>query len=242
MTAAIEVIEWNDARFPGGGPPAIFKAFHQTAAAARGGGGKPAKDKLIRAAPRTRGFGSLSERGGGSVFSSEKSDQTDQGRILGIDDAWRAWLWGVPCRRVYSAPRRSPSSSSPTRREAAPTEFRPDSMYLDDDGLHPAPQHAPGDPCGHASPPCIAAYLAELDALELAIVITADHGMSQAQGRTARRMSSICSGNLLDDWLGKAAAGVDPCRFTASLCRPSRRARLFRHGLSCRDGGPCGTS
>ncbi len=72
-------------------------------------------------------------------------------------------------------------------------------------------------------------YLAELDGLGAAIVVTADHGM-KPKHKADGSPDVIYVQDLLDEWLGKGCGRVI-CR-SPTLCRASRRARVLCHRLS----------
>jgi len=181
----------NDARFLRA--PTIFKAFHDAGARVAV---VTAKDKL-RA---LLGHGLDFSKGRAIGFSSEKSDQTTKAEN-GIDDA-AAWL-GRPVPEVYSAALSEFVFAAGVK---LLKEFRPDIMYLTttDYIQH---KHAPGDPVANAFHAMFDRYLAELDALGAAIVITADHGM-KPKHKADGTPDVVYVQDLLDDWLGKAAARV----------------------------------
>jgi len=181
----------NDVRFLRA--PTIFSAFH--AAGARVAV-LTAKDKL-----RALLGAGLSFEGGRAVcFSSERADQATAA-ANGIADASR-WL-GRPVPPVYSAELSEFVLAAGVKLLA---EWRPDLMYLSttDYIQH---KHAPGDPVADAFCAMVDGYLAELDAMGAAVVLTADHGMKpkhHADGTPA----VLYAQDLLDDWLGAGAARV----------------------------------
>ena len=181
----------NDARFLRA--PTIFKAFHDAGARVAV---VTAKDKL-RA---LLGHGLDFSQGRAIGFSSEKSDQTTM-EENGIDDA-SAWL-GRAVPEVYSAELSEFVFAAGVK---LLKEFRPDVMYLTttDYIQH---KHAPGDPAANAFHAMFDRYLGELDALGAAIVITADHGM-KPKHKADGTPDVVYVQDLLDEWLGKAAARV----------------------------------
>ena len=69
---------------------------------------------------------------------------------------------------------------------------------------HKAP---PGSPAANAFYAMMDPYLAQLDALGASIALTADHGMNDKFGADGQP-NAIYLQDLLDEWLGKAAARV----------------------------------
>lgn len=181
----------NDARFLRA--PTIFQAFHDAGARVAV---VTAKDKL-RA---LLGHGLDFAEGRAICFSSEKSGQTSMAEN-GIDNA-SAWL-GRPVPEVYSAELSEFVFAAGVK---LLKDFRPDVMYLTttDYIQH---QHAPGDPVANAFHAMLDRYLGELDALGAAIVITADHGM-KPKHKADGTPDVVYVQDLLDDWLGEAAARV----------------------------------
>lgn len=181
----------NDARFLRA--PTIFQAFHDAGARVAV---VTAKDKL-RA---LLGHGLDFAEGRAICFSSEKSGQTSMAEN-GIDNA-SAWL-GRPVPEVYSAELSEFVFAAGVK---LLKDFRPDVMYLTttDYIQH---QHAPGDPVANAFHAMFDRYLGELDALGAAIVITADHGM-KPKHKADGTPDVVYVQDLLDDWLGEAAARV----------------------------------
>ena len=181
----------NDVRFLRA--PTIFSAFY--AAGARVAV-VTAKDKL-RA---LLGSGLKFDEGRAVCFSSEKSDTTTMAEH-GIDNASN-WL-GRPVPEVYSAELSEFVFAAGVKLLA---EFKPDVMYLTttDYVQH---KYAPGDAEANAFYAMFDKYLAQLDAMGAAIVVTADHGMKPkhlADGSPA----VVYVQDLLDQWLGEAAARV----------------------------------
>ena len=181
----------NDARFLRA--PTIFQAFHDAGARVAV---VTAKDKL-RA---LLGHGLDFAEGRAICFSSEKSGQTSMAEN-GIDNA-SAWL-GREVPEVYSAELSEFVFAAGVK---LLKDFRPDVMYLTttDYIQH---QYAPGDPVANAFHAMFDRYLGELDALGAAIVITADHGM-KPKHKADGTPDVVYVQDLLDDWLGEAAARV----------------------------------
>ncbi|MGI9391077.1 MAG: alkaline phosphatase family protein, partial [Boseongicola sp.] len=133
-------------------------------------------------------------------FSSEKSDQATIAEN-GIDDA-SAWL-GRPVPEIYSAELSEFAFAAGVK---LLNEWKPDVMYLSTTDYV---QHkfAPDQQGAKDFYAMFDKYLAELDALGAAIVVTADHGMKpkhDANGEPA----VIYMQDLLDEWLGEGAARV----------------------------------
>ncbi|MFK7890007.1 MAG: phosphonoacetate hydrolase, partial [Granulosicoccus sp.] len=131
-------------------------------------------------------------------FSSERADQTSLAEH-GIDNASQ-WL-DTPVPEVYSAALSEFVFAAGVR---LLREFKPDVMYLTttDYIQH---KHAPGDAVANDFYASFDRYLAELDALGAAIVITADHGMKPkhlADGSP----SVVYVQDLLDEWFGEGKA------------------------------------
>ncbi|MEW6631846.1 MAG: phosphonoacetate hydrolase [Pseudomonadota bacterium] len=186
-----EEVMMNDPKFLRA--PTIFKAFYDAGARVAV---VTAKDKL-RA---LLGHGLDYDEGRAVCFSSEKSDTTTKA-ANGIDNASQ-WL-GRPVPEVYSAELSEFVFAAGVK---LLKEFRPDVMYLTttDYVQH---KYAPGVPQANAFYEMFDKYLAELDALGAAIVVTADHGMKPkhlADGSPA----VVYVQDLLDEWLGKDKARV----------------------------------
>lgn len=186
-----EEVMMNDPKFLRA--PTVYKAFYDA-------GGKvavvTAKDKL-RA---LLGHGLAYDDGRAVCFSSEKADRTT-GAANGIDNA-SAWL-GRPVPEVYSAELSEFVFAAGLK---LLKEFRPDVMYLTttDYVQH---KYAPGVKQANDFYAMFDRYLAELDALGAAIVVTADHGM-KSKHHADGSPSVIYVQDLLDEWLGKDAARV----------------------------------
>jgi len=186
-----EEVMMNDPKFLRA--PTVFQAFYDAGARVAV---VTAKDKL-RA---LLGHGLKFDDGRAICFSSEKADTTTKAGH-GIDNA-SVWL-GRPVPEVYSAELSEFVFAAGVK---LLKEWRPDVMYLTttDYVQH---KYAPGVPQANAFYAMFDRYLAELDALGAAIVVTADHGMKPkhlADGSPA----VVYVQDLLDGWLGKDAARV----------------------------------
>jgi phosphonoacetate hydrolase len=181
----------NDPRFLRA--PTIFKAFFDAGARVAV---VTAKDKL-RA---LLGHGLSYEGGRAICFSSEKSDKATKADN-GIDNA-SAWL-ERPVPEVYSAELSEFVFAAGVK---LLKEFRPDVIYLTttDYVQH---KYAPGVKQANDFYAMFDRYLAELDALGAAIVVTADHGM-KPKHKADGTPDVIYVQDLLDEWLGKDAARV----------------------------------
>ncbi|MEM8632789.1 MAG: phosphonoacetate hydrolase [Pseudomonadota bacterium] len=186
-----EEVMMNDVRFLRA--PTVFAAFQNAGAKVAV---VTAKDKLRALLGAGLTFGD----GRAICFSSERSDQTTMAEN-GIDDA-SAWL-GRPVPEVYSADLSEFVFAAGVK---LLNEMRPDVMYLSttDYIQH---KYAPGDAEADAFYAMFDRYLTELDALGAAIVVTADHGMKPKHDASGAP-NVIYVQDLLDDWLGKAAARV----------------------------------
>ncbi|MDT8343430.1 MAG: phosphonoacetate hydrolase [Thermohalobaculum sp.] len=181
----------NDVRFLRA--PTIFSAFYQAGAKVAV---VTAKDKLRALLGAGLGF----DDGRAFCFSSERAAETTKAEH-GIENA-AAWL-GRPVPEVYSAELSEFVFAAGVK---LLREERPDVMYLTttDYIQH---KHAPGEPEANAFYAMFDRYLAELDALGAAIVVTADHGMKPKHDATGAP-AVIYVQDLLDGWLGQAAARV----------------------------------
>ncbi|SDP89801.1 phosphonoacetate hydrolase [Phyllobacterium sp. OV277] len=181
----------NDPRFLRA--PTIFKAYYDAGARIAV---VTAKDKL-RA---LLGHGLSFDEDRAICFSSEKSDTSTKAEH-GIDNA-SAWL-GRPVPEVYSAELSEFVFAAGVKLLET---FRPDVMYLTttDYVQH---KYAPGVPEANAFYEMFDKYLAQLDALGAAIVVTADHGM-KPKHKADGSPDVIYVQDLLDEWLGKDAARV----------------------------------
>jgi phosphonoacetate hydrolase len=186
-----EEVLMNDPRFLRA--PTVFKAFHDAGARVAV---VTAKDKL-RA---LLGHGLKFDEDRAICFSSEKSGTTNLAGH-GIDNA-SAWL-GRPVPEVYSAELSEFVFAAGVKLLA---EFKPDVMYLTttDYVQH---KYAPGEPQANAFYAMFDRYLARLDAMGAAIVVTADHGM-KPKHLPDGSPAVVYVQDLLDRWLGVAAARV----------------------------------
>ena len=181
----------NDVRFLRA--PTVFKAFYDAGARVAV---VTAKDKL-RA---LLGAGLKFDEDRAIAFSSERSGDTTRAEH-GIENA-SAWL-GRPVPEVYSADLSEFVFAAGVK---LLKEWRPDVMYLSttDYIQH---KYAPDQKGALGFYAMFDRYLAELDALGAAVVVTADHGMKPkhlADGSPA----VVYVQDLLDGWLGKDAARV----------------------------------
>ena len=136
----------------------------------------------------------------GICFSSEKADSVTEADN-GISDV--LGLVGRPVPDVYSADLSEFVFAAGVQLMAT---RRPDVMYLSttDYIQH---KHAPGTPGANAFYAMMDGYLGQLDAMGCVIALTADHGMNAKTGLDAKP-DVIYLQDLLDDWLGAAAARV----------------------------------
>ncbi len=186
-----EEVMMNDVRFLRA--PTVFSKFYEAGARVAV---VTAKDKL-RA---LLGAGLKYDEGRAICFSSEKSDQTTMAEN-GIDNASK-WL-GMEVPEVYSAELSEFVFAAGVK---LLKEFKPDVMYLSTTDYI---QHkfAPDQKGALDFYEMFDKYLAELDALGAAIVVTADHGMKPkhlADGSPA----VIYVQDLMDEWLGEGNARV----------------------------------
>lgn len=186
-----EEVMMNDVRFLRA--PTIFSQFY--AAGARVAV-VTAKDKLRALLGDGLGF----DEDRAICFSSERSDQATKA-ANGIDDA-SAWL-GRPVPEVYSADLSEFVFAAGVK---LLKEWKPDVMYLSTTDYI---QHkfAPDEKGALDFYEMFDGYLATLDAMGAAIVITADHGMKPKHD-TKGDPAVIYVQDVLDDWLGEAAARV----------------------------------
>ncbi|MBN9250569.1 MAG: phosphonoacetate hydrolase [Mesorhizobium sp.] len=186
-----EEVMMNDPKFLRA--PTVFKAFYDAGAKVAV---VTAKDKLRALLGKDLGF----DDNRAICFSSEKSASTTLAQH-GIDNA-SAWL-GRPVPEVYSAELSEFVFAAGVK---LLKEFRPDVMYLTttDYVQH---KYAPGVPQANAFYEMFDKYLAELDALGAAIVVTADHGM-KPKHHADGSPNVVYVQDLLDEWLGKDAARV----------------------------------
>ena len=186
-----EEVMMNDAKFLRA--PTIFSAFYE---AGKKVAVVTAKDKL-RA---LLGHGLKFDEQRAWCFSAEKSDTTTVDGN-GIDNASR-WL-GMPVPEVYSAELSEFVFAAGVK---LLKEMKPDVMYLTttDYVQH---KYAPGVPEANAFYEMFDRYLAELDALGAAIVITGDHGMKPKHDDKGDPCV-IYLQDKFDEWLGKDKARV----------------------------------
>ena len=186
-----EEVMMNDPKFLRA--PTVFQAFYDAGAKVAV---VTAKDKL-RA---LLGKGLKFDDGRAMCFSAERSDTTTKAEH-GIDNASRHL--GLPVPEVYSAELSEFVFAAGVQ---LLKEFRPDVMYLTttDYVQH---KYAPGVPQANAFYEMFDKYLAELDALGAAIVVTADHGM-KPKHHADGSPNVVYVQDLLDEWLGKDAARV----------------------------------
>ncbi|MCK0151546.1 phosphonoacetate hydrolase [Marivita sp. S6314] len=186
-----EEVMMNDVRFLRA--PTIFSKYYEAGARVAV---VTAKDKL-RA---LLGAGLKFNEDRAIAFSTEKSDTTTKAEH-GIDNA-SAWM-GLPVPEVYSSELSEFVFAAGVK---LLKEWKPDVMYLSTTDYI---QHkfAPNEAGAKDFYAMFDTYLAELDAMGAAIVVTADHGMKpkhDANGDPA----VIYVQDVLDDWLGEAAARV----------------------------------
>jgi len=133
-------------------------------------------------------------------FSAEKSDTTTVAEH-GIDNASQ-WL-DFPVPGVYTAELSEMVFAAGVK---LLTEWKPDLMYLTttDFVQH---KYAPTDQGALDFYRMFDSYLTQLDAMGAAIIITADHGMKPKQNADGSP-AVVYVQDLLDDWLGAAAARV----------------------------------
>jgi phosphonoacetate hydrolase len=186
-----EEVMMNDPKFLRA--PTVFQGFYDAGARVAV---VTAKDKL-RA---LLGKGLKFDDGRAVCFSAEKSDTTTKAEH-GIDNASKHFGLAVP--EVYSAELSEFVFAAGVQ---LLKEFRPDVMYLTttDYVQH---KYAPGVPQANAFYAMFDKYLAELDALGAAIVVTADHGM-KPKHHADGSPNVVYVQDLLDEWLGKDAARV----------------------------------
>jgi phosphonoacetate hydrolase len=186
-----EEVMMNDVRFLRA--PTVFSQFYNAGARVAI---VTAKDKL-RA---LLGAGLKFDQDRAKCFSAEKSDTSpwaEHGQ-----EAASKWL-GMAQPEVYSADLSEFVFAAGVKLLA---EWKPDVMYLTttDYVQH---KYAPEQPEAQSFYKMFDKYLAQLDDMGTAIVVTADHGMKpkhDANGDPA----VIYVQDLLDEWLGKAAARV----------------------------------
>jgi phosphonoacetate hydrolase len=181
----------NDVRFLRA--PTIFSAFYNAGARVAV---VTAKDKL-RA---LLGAGLKFDEDRAVCFSAEKSDTTTKAEH-GIENA--SVHFGIPVPEVYSAELSEFVFAAGVK---LLEDFKPDVMYLTttDYVQH---KYAPGVPEANAFYEMFDKYLAQLDAMGAAIVVTADHGM-KPKHHADGSPKVVYVQDLMDEWLGEAAARV----------------------------------
>jgi phosphonoacetate hydrolase len=186
-----EEVMMNDVRFLRA--PTVFSKFYDAGARVAI---VTAKDKL-RA---LLGAGLRFDEDRAKCFSAERSASSTLSEH-GQDNA-AEWLgFGQP--DVYSAELSEFVFAAGVKLLA---EWKPDVMYLTttDYVQH---KYAPHQPQAQAFYAMFDKYLAQLDAMGAAIVVTADHGMKPKHDANGDPQV-IYVQDLLDEWLGKAAARV----------------------------------
>lgn len=184
-----EEVMMNDVRFLRA--PTVFSKFYEAGA----------KVAIVTAKDKLRallGAGLSFDDDRARCFSAEKSD-TSTAAEHG-QDAASTWL-GMPQPEVYSADLSEFVFAAGVKLLA---EWQPDVMYLTttDYVQH---KYAPDDADAKSFYAMFDKYLAQLDEMGAAIVVTADHGMKPkhlADGSPA----VVYVQDLLDEWLGEAAA------------------------------------
>ncbi len=186
-----EEVMMNDVRFLRA--PTIFSKFYEAGARVAM---VTAKDKL-RA---LLGSGLKFDEDRAVAFSSERSGETTKADH-GIDNA-SEWL-GMEVPEVYSAELSEFVFAAGVK---LLKEWQPDVMYLSttDYIQH---KYAPDQKGALDFYEMFDKYLAELDALGAAIVVTADHGM-KPKHHADGTPNVIYAQDLMDEWLGKDAARV----------------------------------
>lgn len=138
--------------------------------------------------------------GGAVCFSAEKADQASLAEN-GIEAALD--LVGMPLPSVYSADLSEFVFAAGVKLMA---RDRPDIMYLSttDYIQH---KHAPGTKVANAFYQMMDSYWAKLDAMDVTIALTADHGMKAKHGHDGQP-DVIYLQTQLDDWLGAGVSRV----------------------------------
>ncbi len=186
-----EEVMMNDVRFLRA--PTIFSKFYEAGYRVAM---VTAKDKL-RA---LLGAGLKFDEERAVAFSSERSGETTKAEH-GIDNASQ-WL-GMPVPEVYSADLSEFVFAAGVK---LLEEFKPDIMYLSTTDYI---QHkfAPDQQGALDFYAMFDRYLAQLDAMGAAIVVTADHGM-KPKHHTDGTPNVVYVQDVMDDWMGKDAARV----------------------------------
>ncbi|MCB1366799.1 MAG: phosphonoacetate hydrolase [Rhodobacteraceae bacterium] len=186
-----EEVMMNDVRFLRA--PTVFSKFYEAGARVAI---VTAKDKLRALLGAELRFDEDRAR----CFSAERSDTSTKPEH-GVDAA-STWL-GMAQPDVYSAGLSEFVFAAGVKLLA---DWKPDLMYLTttDYVQH---KYAPHQPEAQAFYAMFDGYLGQLDAMGAAIVVTADHGMKPKHDAKGEP-NVIYVQDLLDDWLGKAAARV----------------------------------
>ena len=186
-----EEVMMNDVRFLRA--PTIFSHYYKAGA----------RVALVTAKDKLRallGAGLSFDDDRAICISSERADQTT-GTANGIENA-SAWL-GKPVPEVYSAELSEFVFAAGVK---LLTEWSPDVMYLSttDYIQHKFAPEEQGALDFHAM---VDGYLGQLDELGATLVLTADHGMKPKHDSDGDP-AVVYVQDLLDDWLGAAAARV----------------------------------
>ena len=186
-----EEVMMNDVRFLRA--PTIFSHYYRAGA----------RVALVTAKDKLRallGAGLSFDDDRAICFSSERAEQTT-GTANGIENA-SAWL-GKPVPEVYSAELSEFVFAAGVK---LLTEWSPDVMYLSttDYIQHKFAPEEQGALDFHAM---VDGYLGQLDELGATLVLTADHGMKPKHDSDGDP-AVVYVQDLLDDWLGAAAARV----------------------------------
>ena len=186
-----EEVMMNDVRFLRA--PTIFSHYYKAGA----------RVALVTAKDKLRallGAGLSFDDDRAICFSSERADQTTR-TANGIEDA-SAWL-GKPVPEVYSAELSEFVFAAGVK---LLSEWSPDVMYLSttDYIQHKFAPEEQGALDFHAM---VDGYLGQLDELGATLVLTADHGMKPKHDSDGDP-AVVYVQDLLDDWLGAAAARV----------------------------------
>ena len=186
-----EEVMMNDVRFLRA--PTIFSHYYKAGA----------RVALVTAKDKLRallGAGLSFDDDRAICFSSERADQTTR-TANGIEDA-SVWL-GKPVPEVYSAELSEFVFAAGVK---LLTEWSPDVMYLSttDYIQHKFAPEEQGALDFHAM---VDGYLGQLDELGATLVLTADHGMKPKHDSDGDP-AVVYVQDLLDDWLGAAAARV----------------------------------
>ena len=186
-----EEVMMNDVRFLRA--PTIFSHYYKAGA----------RVALVTAKDKLRallGAGLSFDDDRAICFSSERADQTTR-TANGIEDA-SAWL-GKPVPEVYSAELSEFIFAAGVK---LLTEWSPDVMYLSTTDYI---QHkfAPEEQGALDFHTMVDEYLGQLDKLGATLVLTADHGMKPKHDSDGDP-AVVYVQDLLDDWLGAAAARV----------------------------------